>query len=241
MDNEKRLTILGHLGELRRRITRSAIAVVVATAISFVFARDIFNILILPAGDIDLIYVEMTEMIGTYFRVCLISGVILSMPFLVYQLLMFVSPGLKPKERRSVYLIIPWVGLSFAAGVLFGYFILVPPLTRFLISFGSDIATPVIKISNYVSIIARLLLAMGLVFEMPVITTFLAKIGVITPKWLSSKRKVAIIVAFVLAAIITPTPDPVNQTLVAVPLIVLYEVSIGLAKMVTRKKSAASS
>ena len=124
----------------------------------------------------------------------------------------------------------------FGVGVAFGYFVLIPPATNFLITFGSDIATPQIKIGNYISIVTRLLMAIGLVFEMPVITTFLSRLGVITPKWLAKKRKAAVIFAFILAAIITPTIDPINQSLVAVPLIALYEVSIWLAKLVQRKE-----
>jgi len=124
----------------------------------------------------------------------------------------------------------------FVGGIAFGYFILIPPATRFLITFGSDIAVPQIKIGNYISIVSRLLLAIGLAFEMPVVTTFLARLGIITSKWLASKRKIAIISAFILAAIITPTFDPINQSLVAVPLIILYEMSIWLAKLVQRKE-----
>lgn len=234
--DSKKLSILEHLQELRKRLIKCVIAVLITTIISFVFAKHIFNILILPAEGINLVYIEMTEMIGTYMRVCLVSGIILAMPFLIYQFLMFVSPGLTPKEKRSVYLIFPWIALMFAAGVVFSYFILIPPATKFLITFGSDIATPQIKIGNYISIVARLLLAIGLVFEMPVITTFLSRLGIITPKWLSDKRKSAIIIAFILAAIITPTFDPLNQTLVAAPLIILYEMSIWLAKLVQRRK-----
>ncbi len=234
--DSKKLSILEHLQELRKRLIKCVIAVLITTVISFVFAKHIFNVLILPAEGINLVYIEMTEMIGTYMRVCLVSGIILAMPFLIYQFLMFVSPGLTPKEKRSVYLIFPWIALMFAAGVVFSYFILIPPATKFLISFGSDIATPQIKIGNYISIVARLLLAIGLVFEMPVITTFLSRLGIITPRWLSDKRKSAIIIAFILAAIITPTFDPVNQTLVAAPLIILYEMSIWLAKLVQRKE-----
>lgn len=237
MSDEKKLTILGHLGELRSRLIKCVIAVVITSLVSFIFAKQIFNILILPAEGIDLIYIEMTEMIGTYMRVSLASGIILAMPYLVYQVLMFVSPALTPKEKKYVYLILPWVTLMFIGGVVFGYFILVPPATKFLITFGSDIATPQIKIGNYISIITRLLVAIGLVFELPVLTTFLARIGIITPKWLADKRKLAIIFAFILAAIITPTFDPINQSLVAIPLIVLYEMSIWLAKLVRRGKT----
>lgn len=236
MSDNKKLTILGHFRELRSRLIKCVIAVIITTTISFVFAEDIFRILIKPAGEINLIYTEMTEMFGTYVVVSLISGVILAMPYITLQFFLFVAPALTRKEKKYVYLILPWVGMMFIAGVVFGYFVLVPPAMKFLLDFGSNIATPQIKIGNYISVISRLLLAIGFVFEMPVVTTFLARLGVITPKWLSDKRKPAIILAFVLAAIITPTFDPVNQSLVAGPLIVLYEVSIWLSKIVRRKE-----
>jgi len=235
MSDKKKLTILGHLSEIRRRLIWCVIAVVITTAISFVFARYIFDILIKPAGEINLIYVEMTEMIGTYMIVCLTSGIILAMPFIIIQFLLFVSPALTRKEKKYVYIIIPCIGMMFIAGVVFGYFVLIPPGVNFLTTFGSDIATPQIKIGNYVSVVTRLLLAIGLVFEIPVITTFLTRVGIITPKWLANKRKPAVILAFILAALITPTFDPVNQLLVAAPLIILFEVSIWLAKLVQRR------
>ena len=239
MNGEKKSTFLGHLTELRQRLIKGVIAVIITTIISFIFFKPIFYFLILPAGNIYLIYVEMTEMIGTIMKVCLISGFILAMPYLVYQFLMFVSPALNRKEKKHVYFILPWIALMFIGGVVFGYFILIPPATRFLITFGSDIATPQIKIGNYISLVSRLLLAIGLVFEMPVVTTFLARIGVITPRWLSSKRKLAFIFAFILGALITPTFDPINQSLVAVPLIILFEISILLAKLVQRREPQA--
>ena len=239
MSDDKKLSVLRHIGELRHRLIVSVIAVVITSIVSFIFFEQIFDILIAPAPqDITLIYIEMTEMIGTIMRVCLISGVILAMPYLTYQVIMFVSPALTRKEKRYVYLILPWIALMFAAGVTFAYFILIPPATEFLITFGSDIATPQIKIGNYISIVTRLLLAIGLVFEMPVVSTFLARIGVIKPKWLSDKRKVAFIFAFVLGAIITPTFDPINQTLVAAPLIILYEMCIWLAKLVQKRETS---
>lgn len=239
MSDDKKLSVLRHIGELRHRLIVSVIAVVITSIISFIFFEQIFNILLVPAPqDITLIYIEMTEMIGTIMRVCLVSGIILAMPYLTYQVIMFVSPALTRKEKRYVYLILPWIALMFAAGVTFSYFILIPPATEFLITFGSDIATPQIRIGNYISIVTRLLLAIGLVFEMPVVSTFLARIGVLKPKWLSDKRKVAFIFAFVLGAIITPTFDPINQTLVAAPLIILYELCIWLAKLVQKKETS---
>jgi len=237
MSDAKKLSVLSHLGELRSRLIRSVIAIVIASVVAFIFRDWIFYILILPAEGISLIYIEMTEMIGTIMRVCLAAGIVLAMPYLVYQGIMFVSPALTRKEKKYVYLILPWIALMFLGGVAFGYFILVPPATRFLLTWGADIATPEIRIGNYISIVTRLLLAIGIVFEMPVITTFLSRLGIIKPKWLADRRRLAIIVAFILAAIITPTFDPINQSLVAVPMIVLYEMSIWLAKLVQRKES----
>ena len=243
--NEKKLSVLGHIAELRKRLIRSVIAVVITAGLSFIFYHQIFGILIGPAPeDITLQAIEMTEMIGTIMRVCLVSGIILAMPYLTYELIMFVSPALTGKEKKYVYLILPWIALMFAGGVVFAYFILIPRITGFLLTFGSDIgrdiATVTIepRIGNYINVVTRLLLAVGLVFEMPVLTTFLARLGILKPKWLSDRRRTAFIVAFILAAIITPTIDPINQSLVAAPLIVLYELSIWLAKLVHKKEPA---
>ncbi|MBA7634980.1 Sec-independent protein translocase protein TatC [subsurface metagenome] len=235
MREESKLSILDHLQELRQRLIKSVIAVAVASVIAFIFYEWIFYILKLPTEGLNLIYIEMTEMLGTIMKVCLIAGIILAMPYLVYHGIMFVSPALTPKEKKYVYFILPWIALMFTGGVVFSYFVLIPPATRFLISFGSGIATPEIRVGNYISVVARLLLAIGIVFEMPVITTFLARLGVLKPKWLSDHRKTAIIFAFILAAIITPTFDPINQSLVAIPLIILYEMSIWLARLVYKK------
>jgi sec-independent protein translocase protein TatC len=238
-DGERKLTLLGHFQELRKRLVRIVLAVVITTSVSFIFYNWIFHILILPTQGIELIFIEMTEMIGTIMKVCLGAGLILAMPYITFQIILFISPALTRREKKYVYTILPWITFMFLAGVAFGYFVLIPPATTFLLTFGSDIATPQIKIGNYISVITRLLLAIGLVFEMPVVIAFLSRIGVITSSWLAKKRKIAIIGAFVLAAVITPTFDPINQSLVAVPLIILYELGILLAKLVQRKKPEA--
>jgi sec-independent protein translocase protein TatC len=237
LSKDKKLTFTGHLVELRQRLTWSVIALVITTIIAFVFADQIFHFLIKPAGDIHLIFTEMTEMFGTYMIVSLAGGIVLAMPFLVYQIVMFVSPALTRREKKYVYIAIPWITLMFVGGVAFGYFILLPPAMKFLITFGSNIATPQIKIGNYITLVTRLLVAIGAVFETPVIITFLSRLGVVSPQWLSHVRKWAYIIAFILGAIITPTMDPINQTLVAAPLIVLYEISIILSRIVYRRRA----
>jgi len=236
MGLEEKRGISFHLEELRRRLIVCLVAVAAGIAISFIFADQLFNILIWPAKGISLIFVEVTEMLGTYMQVCLISGIILAMPVLVYELIVFVAPALTAKEKRYVWIVLPFIFLMFAVGVLFAYFILIPPAMQFLLSFGSEIATPQIRIGNYISLVARLLLAIGLVFETPVITTFLARFGVVSSRWLAAQWKWAVIFAFILGALITPTIDPVNQMLVALPLIILYMLSILLAKLVEKRK-----
>ena len=237
VEKDDELTFVGHLSELRKRLLRAIIALLITTAVSFPFAEYIFGFLTAPAQDANLIFIEMTEMIGTYMKVSLASGVVIAMPYLVYQLVMFISPALTRQEKKYIYLMLPWITLMFIGGVAFAYFILIPPAVHFLMTFGSEIATPTIKIGNYISIIARLLVGIGAVFETPVIILFLARLGIVTPKMLASKRRHAIVFAFVLAAIITPTFDPVNQSLVALPLIALYEMSIWLAKLVQRREA----
>jgi sec-independent protein translocase protein TatC len=237
MSEEKKLTFMGHIRELRGRLAWSVLALGITTIIAFVFADKIFHFLIAPAGDIHLIYTEMTEMFSAYMIVSLAGGFVLAMPFFVYQIVMFVSPALTRREKKYVYIALPWITLMFLGGVAFGYFILLPPAMKFLITFGSDIATPQIKIGNYITLVTRLLVAIGAVFETPVIITFLSSLGIVSPQWLSNKRKWAYIGSFILAAIITPTMDPINQSLVAAPLIVLYEISIILSKIVYRRRA----
>lgn len=238
--NDKAMTFTGHLTELRQRLIRAVIALVVATIIAAIFARYLFDFLIAPAPDnISLIYIEMTGMLASYMKVALMGGIVLAMPVLVYQGIMFVSPALTRREKKYIYLALPWITLMFAGGFAFAYFILVPPATNFLLTFMSDIARPEIKIDNYISIITRLLVSIGIVFETPVIITFLARLGIVKPEWLSRRRRWAVVVAFVLAAIITPTFDPINQSLVAIPLIILYELSIWLAKIAYRERAKA--
>ncbi len=259
MATSGKTTITGHLTELRDRLMRSVAAIVITTVIAFIFANQIFDIItfkaeflrpifnfitddlhLFPPPTVHLIAIEMTENFTVFFQVCLAAGIILAMPYLIFELVMFVTPALTSKEKKYVLLILPWVASMFIIGVAFAYFILLPPAISFLLNFGTDIAATQVRIGNYVSVVARLLLAIGLVFELPVLITFLARIGVVSPQWLSSKRKWAVILCFVVGGIITPTPDPINQSLVSVPLYLLYETSIWLARLVYKKKPKAA-
>jgi sec-independent protein translocase protein TatC len=238
-DGEQKLTILGHLQELRHRLVWSAVAVGIGFIICFIFREWLFYILEYPAAGLGFYYFQMTEPMSTIMMVSFAGGMILAMPVMVYHGIMFVAPALTRHERNMVLLIIPWIFLMFLIGVAFGYFLLAPWTIWFLSNFGTGIAEYYPSMSNYMSFLAKLLLLTGLVFEMPVISTFLARIGILKPEWLSSKRSIAIIAAFIIAAAITP-PDPITQVILAVPLIILYEMSILLAKLVYRRKKQAS-
>ena len=232
-----------HLLELRRRLMWSAGCVLLTTVVAFAFHRQILRLLMEPAQGFDAlpngkpIYIDLTEFIGTAMKASLLVGLFASLPFVLYQIVMFVAPGLTPRERRYLYALMPASLLAFAAGAAFGYFILIPPMVEFLLNFGGDIASAQIRISSYISLMLTLLLWMGIVFETPIVLFFLSKIGIVTPEFLAKQRRYAIVAAFILGAAITPTFDPINQSLVldqslvAVPIIVLYEVGIWLSRL----------
>jgi len=232
-----------HLTELRRRLTWSAAVVFVATVIAFIFHQQILQVLMAPAGNFTElpqnkpVYTELTEFIGIAMKASLFVGIFGSLPFLLWQMVMFAAPGLNPTEKRYLYSLMPITILVFLAGSAFGYFMLFPPAVKFLLTFGSDVATPMIRIGNYINLMLSLLFWMGIMFELPIILFFLSRIGVVSPEFLTRNRRWAIVISFVLGAIITPTLDPINQAFVAGPIIVLYEVGVQLSKVGARMRS----
>ena len=190
---ESRLTLREHLEELRKRLFVAALAVALGTVVAFVLHREILKLLMEPADDLlsgtdaGLIYTNLTENLGVSMKVSLLGGFILALPVVVYELVMFIAPGLTPRERRYLLMFLPAVVITFALGVLFGYFIMLPPAFW-----------------------------LGMVFEIPILIFLLAKLRLVNHRMLARKRRIAVILAFVLGAMITPTFDPINQTLVAV-------------------------
>ena len=233
-----------HLLELRRRLIFSAAAIVVGVVIAFYFNKEIIELLKRPADDLGpatggqpgLVAVELTENLAVSMKVALMGGLVLAFPVILYQIVMFVAPGLTSSERRYLLIFMPGVMLAFAGGVAFGYSVLIPPAINFLLGWHDDVATPLIRVSNYVGIIVRLLFWMGVVFETPVVMFLLAKLGIVSWRGFVRWRRYWIVTAFIIGAIITPTIDPVNQALVAGPLIVLYELGILLAWLGARRK-----
>jgi sec-independent protein translocase protein TatC len=232
-----RMPIMGHIREIRDRIIKSVIALVIGIAIAFIFCPQIIEFLKAPAGNIELQAIEVVENLAVFFKVALAGGVIIAMPFLVYQLFAFVSPGLTDKEKGYIYKILPAVIIMFLGGVAFAYYVALPPALNFLKNFMSGMAETQWRISDYINIVTRLIVAVGLVFETPIIIMFMSRMGLVSPQWLAHRRKIWIVIAFIIAALITPTFDPINQTIIALPLIILLELSIILSKFVYKKRA----
>lgn len=230
-DDEARMSPLGHLEELRARLIKSSLALALATAASLFFTPHVLRVLTAPMGDLKPVFLRPTEMILTYFKVAFIAGLALAMPVIVYQMVKFILPALRPNEKRYLYFLIPSASLSFLAGLAFAYFVMLPFTVRYLLTFGGDVARAQWTIGEYVSFVTTFLFWVGMAFEAPLVVFFLARIGLVSPRWLSKNRKFAILAVAVLAAVITPTPDPVNMTLVMVPLLVLYEIGVLLARI----------
>lgn len=224
------MPLLEHLRELRRRVIIAGLAIAVGVAVAAIFlAWPVIALLTEPAG-VKLAALRPAETFVTYMKVSLVTGVSLAMPVIVWQALLFVLPGLHPHERRYVYAAIPAVTLAFGAGLAFGFLVVIPFAVRFLLGFGADLIEPVWSVEAYLSFVSTFLFWVGLAFETPLVLFFLAKIGVVNARQLSAYRRYALVGAFVLGAIITPTPDPLNQSLVAVPLYLLYELGVLLAR-----------
>lgn len=238
---EKYLTLFEHLQELRHRVVISALAVIAGLAVSAYFGEDIIDFLKEPAekrvDNIQLQFIEPFELFVTYFRVALLGGLVIAMPVIVFEALGFVTPGLKPGERRWLYGTAVGATGLFLGGVAFAYYVALPPALGFLLNFGNgDLAQPNIRIGSYIDFVTRLLFWTGVSFETPVVVMFLARFGIVRAGQLVRWWRLAVVAAFVVAAVVTPTVDPVTQSLVAGPIIVLYFVGIVLALFVQPRR-----
>jgi sec-independent protein translocase protein TatC len=229
---------LGHLGELRSRIIWSLVGVIIGAIISGVYINEIMEIILLgPAKDVKL-GLQNLRPFGQpflYFKVVFVVGFILAFPFILYQLWKFVKPGLYPSEKKWVSSITFFTSLCFLSGVAFAYFVMIPSMLNFAAQFGTDQIINMIDVNEYFSFITMMLLAAGLLFEMPMVTYVLSRIGMLTPSFMQKYRRHAIILILILAAVITPTPDPVTQLIFASPLFILYELSIIIARFGMKK------
>ena len=229
-----KMSFLEHLDELRKRLVNAVLAIGVGILVTFAFIQPIFNFLLAPTRKVlppgvKLIYTQPGEAFGLYITVSLIAGIVVAAPFIMYQVWGFIAPGLYSKEKR---LAIPFVLLTtvgFLLGASFNHFIAFPFMMRFFASFSSPDLLFMPKLDDVFGLYTKMLLGMGLIFQMPAVVYFLAKMRLVTARFLWKHGKIAILAAYIVAAVITPTGDPMNQTVFAAPMIALYFLSIGIA------------
>ena len=242
ISSEHEMSFLDHLEELRKQIIKMIIGILVGTAVCIYFADFIVQtILLSPLRSVGLKAQVLSPygIVMLYMEAILVCGVILSMPYSIYCLWKFVAPGLLPKERQYISRIVFFTSFCFFTGIVFGYYVLLPAALTFFSTFGTQNIELHVAIDQYVSFILALLLGAGLVFELPMISYFLSKMGLLTPAFMRKYRRHAIVVILIISAVVTPTPDMVTQTLLALPMFFLYEVSIFVSQF-ARKKPVSS-
>lgn len=217
------LSFVGHLDELRTRLIKSVVAVVICAGILYLFIDPVLAAITKPVGR--LVFTSPSDAFLSRMVLAIFCGFFIALPFVLYQIWAFVSSGLTEKEKRHIVLFGPASFLFFVIGGIFAYFIMIPISMKFLLSFSSPLMIPMIAVDKYISFIGMLILACGVIFELPLILVFLTKIGIVTPAFLRQNRKYAVVLILIASAILTP-PDVITQMLMAVPLIVLYEAGI---------------
>jgi len=229
------MSIWEHLKELRNRLFKAVLALAVGTGVSFMFADRLIHWLTLPIGSqYKLQSIEVTENFSVFMQVSLLSGFIIAIPVILYQLLAFIFPGLTSKERRWIRVGIPLATIFYASGALFTYYVMMPTAIPFLLGFMDIPTNP--RLSNYLNFVTSLIFWVGLAFESPLLVFLLAKLRLVTAGMLARQWRIAVVIIAVLAAVITPTGDPVNMAILMAPLIVIYLVSILFALIARPRK-----
>ena len=240
-DTEGEMSFFDHLDEMRKRIIISVVGILIASVIAGVFITEIMEyILIGPAKSVNMTLQNLRPFGQPflYFKVIFASGIIIAFPFVLYQVWRFVAPGLYQNERNWARKITLFTSLCFLSGVFFSYFVMIPSMLSFAVSFQTEGITNIIDVNEYFGFIIMILLASGLLFEMPMASYVLAKVGILTAKAMRKYRRHSIVVILILAAVLTPTPDPVSQFIFAAPLFILYEISIIIARLAQKKQEA---
>lgn len=234
-DDSPKMTVIDHLDELRTHIIRIVVGIGLCFIVCFIFSRDIINLLkmIAPAGT-EFIQIAPGEVFIASLKVSMYSALYLASPIVFYEIFKFCAPGLKYKEKKYAIPVVIAAFLLFTLGIAFSYFAALPLALNFLLGYGSDVATNAISISQYLSFAAAMLLGLGIVFQIPLLITFLALLNIVDSKKLSAAWGYVVLTAFILGAVLTPSPDPFAQTVVAGAIIALYAFSIGLVRIIRK-------
>lgn len=245
-----------HLTELRNRIVVALITIGIAFGLCFNYSENIFNILISPMrntvsfslqspfisfapaerSDMTLVFLAPAEALWMHLKIALISAIVVSSPVIFFEIWRFIAPGLLPKEKRYAVPFVFTTSFLFLIGALFCFVLVLPFAMNFLLTYKTENLKPMLSAEKYIDFCLKFILAFGAIFELPVVVVFLTRMGIVTTDFLAKNRKYAILIAFIIAAVLTPTPDAFNQTLMAVPILILYEAGIWASRIINRKK-----
>lgn len=243
--HEREMSFLDHLEELRWRVVKAVMGLLAAVVVCSIFSDWIVNEVIIRPGrltnpPIDLINTVPYGQITFYMVTVVMSAFILTSPWILYQIWKFIQPGLLPRERKYISGIVFFTTFCFLAGVSFAYFVMLPYMLQFFATFGTVGIQNMISVSEYISFVLQLVLLSGLIFELPMVSYFLARLGILTPAFMRHYRRHSIVVILIVAAVVTPTTDPFTMGIFAVPMFLLYEFSILIAALAQRRRSRAS-
>lgn len=232
-DLDPQMSLVDHLQEFRKRLLIAIVAVVVGSTISYFYASELVQYITAPAGK--LYYMSPAEAFFTYLRVSFFTGFLLALPIVLYQIWAFILPALSNNERMASFILVPSSVVLFFLGLAFSYTLVLPAGIRFFMGFATDNLQPMLSLGQYLSFVISFLLPFGFIFELPLFIIVMAKLGIISSEFLTSKRKHLWVLSFVVGAIISPTPDVFSQTMVAVPILVMYEASRLIVKYILKK------
>ena len=239
--NDNSMPVMAHLTEIKRRLLRVAVVASIFIAVALANFQLIFNRFTADARELieaaggDIVQLTLTEAWVAAAKLSVMVGLTAALPYFLWEVSRFLRPGLKANERKYVYFLIPGAGISFAIGAIFAYLILIPRLFAFMLYFQGNLAIPTITAASVVSMSVGIIFWLGTIFELPIVMFLLAKIGILTSVWLKTKRRWMILIAFIFGAAVTPT-DPISQVIVAIPVILLFEIGMLLVKLAERDR-----
>ena len=232
MQEASSMSVVDHLSELRTRLVIAIVAIIVGTLGAYYYVEDILQILVAPAGK--LYYTKPTEAFFTYMKISLVAGCIVSSPVWFYQIWAFIVPALSKGEKKVTFMVVPTAVVLFVVGVLFSYYLVLPIAIQFFIGFGTDELQPLFSIGQYIDFVIAFILPFGITFELPLILIALGVLGILSSDRLREYRKMFSLLAFIIGAAISPTPDMLSQTMIAGPMILLYEISYGVLRYIVK-------
>lgn len=235
MNDSKDLTLVGHLAELRKRLIYSAIVLIAAVLICYNYSEIVVKDIVNISPETEFVFIAPAELLMSYIKIAVVGGLVVAAPFLMIQIWLFISPGLKSEEKKYVIISLLTGSIFFIIGIIFSYIVVLPTMIKFFIGFQIEEVQAMLSFRTYLDFVINTLLAFGLIFELPILMVLVTRLGLVKIEFLKNNRKMFILVIFIIAAILTP-PDVISQILLGLPMLALFEIGILLSSMVQRRE-----